>query len=71
MDSKNVGATIARLRRQKKMTQGDLAKLLNVSSKAISKWETGKGYPDVELFPELAKILCVTIDYIMLGEDNE
>ena len=68
MDSITVGATIARLRRQKNMTQAELAKRLNISSKAISKWETGKGYPDVVLFPELSRILGVSIDYIMLGE---
>lgn len=71
MDSKSVGATIAQLRRQNGMTQTDLAKRLKISSKAISKWETGKGFPDVVLFPEISKVFGVSIDYLMVGEDNE
>jgi transcriptional regulator with XRE-family HTH domain len=67
MDKKSVGATIERLRIQKRMTQKDLANLLAVSNKTISKWETGGGFPDVTFFPELAKIFGVSIDYLMTG----
>lgn len=43
------GAVIKELREKKKITQSELAKMLGVSDKTISKWETGKGYPDITL----------------------
>ena len=71
MDKKSVGANIERLRRQNRMTQIELAQLLSVSNKTISKWETGGGFPDVTFFPELARIFGVSIDYLMTGESRE
>ena len=71
MDKKLVGANIERLRVQKRMTQKELAQLLAVSNKTISKWETGGGFPDVTFFPELAKIFGVSIDYLMTGESDD
>lgn len=47
MDATKCGAFIAKLRNEREMTQKDLSEVLNVSDKAISRWETGKGYPDV------------------------
>ena len=69
MNPLNVGKKIALLRNKNSMTQSDLAIYLNVSNKAISKWETGQGYPDITHFPKLASLFNVSIDYIM-GEDN-
>ena len=71
MDVMTVGDTIARLRRQRNMTQAELAQMVNVSNKAISKWDTGRAYPDVQVFPVLADIFGVSIDYIMRGEGCE
>lgn len=71
MEVMTVGDTIARLRRQRNMTQAELARMVNVSNKAISKWETGRSYPDIQVFPVLADIFGVSIDYIMRGEGYE
>lgn len=68
MNQQSIGNTIARLRRSREMTQQDLAKHLNVSNKTVSKWENGQGYPDITLFPLIASLFGVTIDYLMLGE---
>ena len=68
MDCKNVGKTIAKLRRGCGMTQLELAERLGVSNKAVSKWENGQGYPDITLLPTLAEIFCVSIDYLIMGE---
>lgn len=66
MDAKSIGETIAELRKSHGMTQLALADRLNVSDKAISKWENGQGYPDITLFPLLASLFGVSIDYLML-----
>ena len=71
MDSRTVGATIAELRREKGMTQSELASALSVSSQAVSKWENGRGFPDVVLFPKMAKIFGVSIEYLMTYEPKE
>ena len=55
------GNTIKSLREKQKMTQAELAKLLCVSDKTISKWETGRGYPDICFLEPLAKTLKVSI----------
>lgn len=68
MNKESIGSTIAKLRRANGMTQLALAERLNVSDKAVSKWENGQGYPDITIIPELAALFGVTIDYIMLGE---
>ena len=66
MDAKSIGATIATLRKKRGMTQLELAQKLNVSSKAVSKWENGQGYPDITLFPLLAALFGVSLDFLML-----
>ena len=68
MDAKSVGASIARLRKRCGMTQTQLAARLSISDKTISRWESGLGYPEVTIFPNLATVLGVTVDYIMTGE---
>ncbi len=68
MDTKSVGYTIASLRKKSKLTQLELANLLNVSDKTVSKWENGLGYPEITQLPELSRIFGVSIDYIMTGE---
>ncbi len=63
------GAIIKRLRESKKMTQQQLAEKLNVSDKAISKWETSRGYPDISLVEPLADVLGVSIIELFSGEN--
>lgn len=67
MEEMKVGARIAELRAKRNMTQVELAEKLNVSDKAVSKWETGGCYPDVTVFPQLADLFGVSIDYLMRG----
>ena len=68
MDAKTIGKNISTLRKKCDLTQNELAEKLGVSNKAVSRWESGKGYPDISFFPMLSEIFGVTIDYLMLGE---
>ena len=63
------GSMIKRLRERKNMTQQQLAQKLNVSDKAISKWETSHGYPDISLLEPLADALGVSIIELFSGEN--
>ena len=67
MDTYITGATIKTLREKKGITQAQLADILNVSSKAISKWETAKGLPDITLIESLADALGVSVVELMSG----
>ena len=69
MNTKTTGEYIAKKRKEKNVTQQELADLLNVTNKAVSRWETGEGFPDVTTLPQLAKILGVTTDEILEGKD--
>lgn len=62
-----LGQRIARLRRQKGMTQEMLAEALGVSPQAVSKWETDNSCPDIALLLELAELLDVTVDELLSG----
>lgn len=68
MDTYVTGSAIRRLREEKHLTQAELARLLTVSSKAISKWETGRGLPDISLLEPLAAALGVSVLELMRGE---
>ncbi len=63
------GAMIKRLRESRKMTQHQLAEKLSVSDKVISKWETGRGYPDISLIEPLSVALGVSIIELFSGEN--
>ena len=63
------GAMIRRLREEKNMTQQQLADKISVSAKAVSKWETGRGYPDITLVEPLAEALGVSVIELFSGED--
>lgn len=65
-----LGERISTLRRQKEMTQESLAKELNVSAQAVSKWENDQTCPDISLLPELAHILGVTVDELLTGKSE-
>ena len=69
MDRYVTGAVIRKLRESKKMTQEELAEKVFVSSKAVSKWETGQGFPDVSLLEPLAKALGISVIELLSGED--
>ena len=58
-------SSIARLRKERKLTQGNLATALGISFQAISKWETTQSYPDIELLPRLAEIFETSIDTLL------
>ena len=58
-----IGMQIAKLRKEKNITQEELAKKLDVSAQAVSKWENG-GAPDLELLPKIADYFGVSIDYL-------
>jgi len=63
------GAMIRRLRENRNMTQNQLAGKISVSSKAVSRWETGRGYPDISLIEPLADALGVSVIELFSGED--
>lgn len=67
MDTYITGSTIKCLREKKGLTQAELADLLGVSSKAVSKWETAKGLPDITLIEPLANALSVSVMELMTG----
>lgn len=65
MKSKDVGEKIAELRKKQKKTQKQLAEELGVTNKAVSKWETGEGYPDIVLLPDISYVLKISIDELL------
>ncbi|MBP3630566.1 MAG: helix-turn-helix domain-containing protein [Clostridia bacterium] len=66
-----IGDVISKLRKEKGWTQNELAEKLQVSDKAISKWESNKGDPSIEFLPMLAELFGVTLDYLMTGKEQE
>ncbi len=68
MDAKSIGITIAELRKKKGLTQLQLAQKLNISDKAVSRWENGVGFPEITQLPALAQIFGVAVDYLMTGK---
>ena len=66
----SIGKTIAELRKSKGWTQVELAERLNVSDKAVSKWESEGGFPEITQLPVLASIFDVSIDYLMTGKKD-
>jgi transcriptional regulator with XRE-family HTH domain len=67
MDPYITGQMIKTLREKNKMTQAELAHVLSVSDKTISKWETGKGYPDITLLDVLSQALNISMTELLLG----
>lgn len=62
------GGTIRILREKRKLTQKELAEIIHVSDKTISKWETDKGLPDISMIDELARALGVSIAELLTGD---
>lgn len=73
MDQKKIGEYIAKCRKEKNLTQKELADKLGVSDKSISKWENAKCMPDLSLFTPLCEILGITVNDLMSGAkvDNQ
>ena len=69
MNQTAIGSYIAKKRREKNLTQEQLAEKLGVSNKTISKWENGKCMPDYSIIEQLCKELSVTLSELMDGED--
>ena len=68
MDQKKIGKFILELRKENNMTQQDLANKIGVTDRAISKWENGRGMPDLSLMKPLCKELGITINELISGE---
>lgn len=68
MDQGKIGKFIGKVRKEKNMKQKDLASLLGVTSKTVSRWETGKYMPDISLFPSISGILGISLNELMQGE---
>lgn len=68
MDSIKTGQLIAELRKKKGINQIELAQLLNISNRTVSKWENGDGFPDISLLPDLAFVLGISTDELLAGE---
>ena len=76
MDQEKIGKFIQEKRKERKLTQSELAEKLNITDRAISKWENGNCLPDAGTMPELCKILNISINDLFSGKivdmkDNE
>ncbi|CDM70060.1 putative membrane protein [Clostridium bornimense] len=68
MDTQKIGRFIAEARKKKNYTQAEFGEYLNVTDKAVSKWECGKCLPDSSLFEEISKVLEVSMNELLKGE---
>ncbi len=68
MDQKKIGSFIAARRKDNGLTQSQLAEMLGITDKAVSKWETGKSMPDLSLFCPLCDLLHITLNELLSGE---
>ena len=74
MDQEHIGKFIAECRKQKKMTQVELAEKLGVTEKSVNNWKNGRSMPDLSLFKPICDILDISINELMsvekLNQDN-
>ena len=68
MNQEKIGKFIADCRKEKGLTQLQLAEKLNITNRAVSKWETGKSCPDVSLMLKLCNVLGITVNELLSGE---
>ncbi len=68
MEQEKIGKFISACRKEKGLTQMQLAEKLNITNRAVSKWETGKSMPDVSLMLDLCGILGITVNELLSGE---
>ena len=71
MDQVKTGNLIANCRKEKGLTQANLAEQLGVSDRAVSKWETGRSLPDADNMLQLSRILGITVDELLKGEKTD
>lgn len=71
MEAKQFGQFIAGIRKEKKMTQAELAQQIHVTDKAVSRWERGLGFPDIQTLEPLAQALEITVLELMRSEKKE
>ncbi len=71
MANKNIGEIISSLRKEKGMTQNELAEKMNVTDKAVSKWERNLSCPDVNSIPKLAEILGTTVEELLNAQPKK
>ena len=71
MDKEKTGQLITELRKEKGMTQKQLADALNVTDKAVSKWERGLSFPDISMLEPLSELLDVSILELLAGERQD
>lgn len=71
MDCRRTGKRIAEKRKEKGLNQIQLAQLLNVSNRTVSKWENGDGFPDISMLPQISDVLDITIDELLTGQKPE
>ena len=69
--NETIGNRIAKFRKEKNMTQEELANRLGVSSQAVSKWENDASCPAISLLPQLCEVLSITADELLTGKNNE
>ena len=70
MNQEKIGKFIQNLRKDKNLSQIELAKRIGVTNKAVSKWETGNGIPDYGVFDNLCKEFDITVNELLNGERN-
>ena len=68
MDKERTGQLIAELRKEKGLTQKQLADVINVTDKAVSKWERGLSFPDISMLEPISEVLDVSIMELLAGE---
>ena len=68
MNQEKIGRFIAELRKEKNMTQVDLANKLGITDRAVSKWENGRGMPDLSLLLPLCDTLNISVNELLSGE---
>ncbi len=71
MSNKTLGEMISSLRKEKNMTQNDLAKMMNVTDKAVSKWERNLSCPDVNSIPKLAEVLSISVEELLNAQTKQ
>ena len=67
----NIGDRIKQKRKELGLTQAELGEKLNITDRAVSKWEQGEGDPNLSIIPDIAKVLGVSLDYLLLGKEEE
>lgn len=71
MDQTGIGKFISKCRKEKKLTQAQLAEKLHITDRAVYKWETGRSMPDFSIMPDLCEVLGITVNELLKGEKGD